>query len=631
MNHTFSYRPDFQIKRNPLACLLSFWLVCVVASGFEVRARAGFIFNSLAAFNATNGYTPMGPLYQAPSGDFYGTTRFGGSGYNAATTNAGFGTVFKYNLASGVTTLSSFNSNNGAYPSSGLIQTSNGLFYGTTTAGGTYNVGTVFRVNGSGAISNMASFDGTNGNNPNGLTKLNDQTFYGLSYLGGTPMGNFFSLGTLFKVDTNGALNLVKKFDGSTNGSNPFSTMVQAKDGTFFGTTSSGSGNNIYGTTFHFFTNGTLTVLDVFGYTNGADPTSLVMGQDGNCYGTANQGGKFSFYGTIFRMSTNGALTNLYNFDSTNSGAGPGSLVQGRNGVLYGVTASGGSFGNGTNNGGGTVFQITTNGQFSVLYVFTNGVDGSGPAGLIVGSDDNLYGTTSYGGSNGFGAVFSLTINPVNPVITSVRSTGGLITINWSASAGYVYNVLYKNKLTATNWSVLTTVTASNSVGVATDIIGTNASRYYRVELLQNIAPTITSITDNAGHVTIKWAAFEGYTYEVYYKTSLVQTNWTALQIVTATNTTAVATDNSAGGFSRYYNVIVVSPAPNIKYFNVGRTKTTLEWVALPGSAYNVLFKSSLKGNWSVLQTVTASGTTGLTSFNTPTNSTGFFQVQFAP
>jgi uncharacterized repeat protein (TIGR03803 family) len=605
-------------------------LVFALAGSFAATANAGFIFNSLVSFNGSNGYTPSGPLLQSQSGDFYGTTQFGGTGYSIPNHTDGFGTVFKYNLTGGLVSVASFNSNNGYIPASGLIQTANGLFYGTTQSGGAFGKGNVFRMNSAGVISNLASFDGTTGYIPNGLTKLNDQLFYGLSFFGGNPSGLGTTFGTVFKVDTNGNLSMAKAFDGTNNGANPLSSMVLANDGSFYGTATSGAGNYLYGTTFHFLTNGTLSLLDGFAFTNGADPTALILGQDGYYYGVTKQGGKYS-EGALFRMSTTGALTNLFNFDSTNSGGVPGALVQGRNGVIYGIATSGGSFGGGINNGSGTVFQMTTNGQFSVLYVFTNGVDGGAPAGLIIGRDDNLYGSTSYGGSNNLGALFSLTVNPANPVITSINSTHGLITLNWTASAGYSYNVLYKNSVSATNWNILTNVIANNSVGIATDVIGTNSSRFYRVVLLENIVPTVTSFTDKTNHTTIKWAAVEGYTYEVVYKTNLYQTNWTVLQTVTTTGTNGVAVDNSAGGFSRFYDIVVVSPAPNITSLVLGRSQSTIQWVASPTSVYNVLFKSSLTGSWNVLQTVTANGPVGFLNFPTPTNSMGFFQVQFAP
>jgi uncharacterized repeat protein (TIGR03803 family) len=79
------------------------------------------------------------------------------------------------------------------------------------------------------------------------------------------------------------------------------------------------------------------------------------------------------------------------------------------------VSYQGGAAGAGANKlGAGVVYKIDTSGQFSVLYTFTGGADGSDPsAGVIVDSHGNLYGTTYYGGSSGYGVVFK--ISPAGP------------------------------------------------------------------------------------------------------------------------------------------------------------------------------------------------------------------------
>src|SRR5208283_4562892 len=120
-------------------------------------------------------------------------------------------------------------------------------------------------------------------------------------------------------------------------------------------------------------------------------------------YGTTSHGGT-NGDGTVFKISTNGALTSLYSFTGGNDGAYPyAGLVQGSDGSFYGTTDEGG-----TNGGGGTVFKISTNGAFTSLYSFSgSGNDGANPqAGLVQGSDGNFYGTTSGGGTNGWGTVF---------------------------------------------------------------------------------------------------------------------------------------------------------------------------------------------------------------------------------
>ncbi len=111
-------------------------------------------------------------------------------------------------------------------------------------------------------------------------------------------------------------------------------------------------------------------------FPNGANPNGLVQGSDGNFYGTTEQGGT-NGAGTVFQISTNGALTSLYSFTGGNDGAGPGAgLVPGSDGNLYGTT-SGFDPVSGEPGGFGTVFKISINGAQTSLYSFTGGNDGA--------------------------------------------------------------------------------------------------------------------------------------------------------------------------------------------------------------------------------------------------------------
>ena len=83
---------------------------------------------------------PVAGLVQGSDGNFYGTTQSGG-------TNGGEGTVFKISPNGALTTLYSFTGgNDGASPQAGLVQGSDGNFYGTTVNGGQGGAGTVFRL-----------------------------------------------------------------------------------------------------------------------------------------------------------------------------------------------------------------------------------------------------------------------------------------------------------------------------------------------------------------------------------------------------------------------------------------------------------------------------------------------------
>jgi uncharacterized repeat protein (TIGR03803 family) len=119
---------------------------------------------------------------------------------------------------------------------------------------------------------------------------------------------------------------------------------------------------------------------------------------------------------SLLTLPTAAARTNnfktLHQFEGGQDGAQPlAGLISDANGNLYGTTSQGGS------GGYGTVFELTRNehGKWSetVLYAFTgeNG-DGSLPqAGLMLDTAGNLFGTTTNGGAYGFGTVFMLTSN----------------------------------------------------------------------------------------------------------------------------------------------------------------------------------------------------------------------------
>jgi uncharacterized repeat protein (TIGR03803 family) len=97
-------------------------------------------------------------------------------------------------------------------------------------------------------------------------------------------------------------------------------------------------------------------------------------------------------------------FTTLYNFTGSSDGGFPyGTLLRDAAGNLYGTTYYAGS------SGYGVVFKVDTSGTESILYSFTGGADGGYPfAGLLRDKAGNLYGTTYLGGASGLGTVFKL-------------------------------------------------------------------------------------------------------------------------------------------------------------------------------------------------------------------------------
>ena len=293
------------------------------------------MFTNLTSLVASNGAYPVAGLVQGMDGNFYGTTyQGGGSGV------PGFGTVFRVSPGGAFSNLFSFNGTNGANPYAGLVQGTNGNFYGTTEQGGTNGgYGTVFEMTSAGTLTTLHSFNNADGTYPEGaLVPGVDGDFYGTTSAGGTNGG----FGTAFRISPAGSFNSLFSFN-NTNGANPYGALTPVTNGNFYGTTLAGGTNGGYGTVFEMAPAGLFTSLYSFNYTNGANPyAALTPGADGNFYGTASSGGA-SNNGTIFRITPAGALTMLFAFDGANGANPNGSLIQCVDGSFYGTTEAGGT------------------------------------------------------------------------------------------------------------------------------------------------------------------------------------------------------------------------------------------------------------------------------------------------
>lgn len=262
------------------------------------------------------------------------------SGGSGGTTPTGEFTVL-YSFSGG--------SSDGASPTA-LIQGSDGNFYGTTGAGGSNDRGVVFEVTPAGAETVLHVFPNTtttDGQEPYaGLIQGSDGNFYGTTYFGGTA-----NSGVVFEVTPNGTETVLHSFAGGNDGANPYAGVTQGSDGNFYGTTYNG-GRYGFGAVFKLTPGGTETVLYSFagGSSDGAYPEAgLTLGNDGNFYGSTYQGGPAGL-GTVFRITPNGVESILHNFAGGSSdGANPvANLVQATDGNLYGSTAKGGSSNDGT-------------------------------------------------------------------------------------------------------------------------------------------------------------------------------------------------------------------------------------------------------------------------------------------
>ncbi len=317
----------------------------------------------------------------------------------------------------------SFNGSNGAVPEDGIIQASDGNFYGTTVNGGAHSLGTVYRLTPAGVLTTLYSFSGTDGCDPYWrLIQGSDGALYGVAGRGGTGYtgADFSGNGLLFRITTSGSFSILHQFAGGTSdGADPNGWLVQASNGALYGTTFNG-GTGGKGTLFGMAIDGSgYAIHHNFSGADGSGPyealTQVHLGPSTNLYlyGVTYGGGAYGD-GTVFSMyidrfmSSRDALTTVHSFNGSDGIQPNGDLIRGIDGALYGTAWGGGVY------GWGTVFRMTTNGStFDTLYSFTGGSDGAYPNdGLLQTSDGSLYGATFGGGLHpgylGYGVVYRL-------------------------------------------------------------------------------------------------------------------------------------------------------------------------------------------------------------------------------
>jgi uncharacterized repeat protein (TIGR03803 family) len=151
----------------------------------------------LHSFDSTDGAYPYAGLVQTTDESFYGTTSGGGAN--------GQGTVFKISLGATLTTLHSFDSTDGANPRGRLVLATDGNFYGTTSGGGANGQGTVFKITPAGTLTTLYNFcsqtNCTDGANPYaGLVQSTNGSFYGMTSLGGACSEQIQGCGTVFSM-----------------------------------------------------------------------------------------------------------------------------------------------------------------------------------------------------------------------------------------------------------------------------------------------------------------------------------------------------------------------------------------------------------------------------------------------
>jgi uncharacterized repeat protein (TIGR03803 family) len=343
--------------------LLATLFVLTLAAAQPALAQTETLLYSFGA-TSTDGTNSQAALISDKEGNFYGTTSSGGA--------YGYGAVFELSASGTETILYSFGatSTDGQSPQAGLVMDTKGNLYGTTTYGGVYTQGTVFELS------------------PSTTTGIWTETI-------------LWSFGAT-----------------ATDGFMPWAALIRDSKGNLYGVTELGGANGTYpgGTVYKLTpvtkkkkTTWTETILYSFGAsaTDAYWPTSgLLMDKAGNLYGTTTYGGTYG-NGTVFELSASGTETILYSFGASATDAilPWTNLIRDSKGNFYGTTTWGGAYGN------GTVFELSASGTETVLYSFGTAL--TEPfyvnCGLIM-YKGNLYGTSQWGGANGGGTVYELSL-----------------------------------------------------------------------------------------------------------------------------------------------------------------------------------------------------------------------------
>jgi uncharacterized repeat protein (TIGR03803 family) len=281
----------------------------------------------------------------------------------------------------------------------GTILASDGFFYGVSERTDDYPAGMVFRMDINGAVDVVYAFDGVTARGAGPILEADDGWLYGLAAVPDS------DLLRLFRLSTSGEFRLLRSLPSSITG---VRTLIQGRDQFLYGTTYGGCATGA-GCVFRTHLKGQTRVLVSLESAPGAGSSSgygdLMKASDGYFYGTTIEGGAYGL-GKIYRMTRNGKVTILHSFNGADGRNPYSTPIVGTDGYFYGTTGFGGWY------DAGTIYRMDHFGVITVLHSFGDSEDaGRYPiAPVVLGDDGALYGVTVDGGVNGQGTAFRFTL-----------------------------------------------------------------------------------------------------------------------------------------------------------------------------------------------------------------------------
>lgn len=193
---------------------------CGTVFGITPSGKLTTLYTFCQQVGCSDGAAPQTPLIQATDGNLYGTTVMGGK-----SCYYGCGTIFRISAEGSLATLHAFDDSDGAGPYAPLVQGLDGNFYGTTAAGGAHEQGTVFKMSPTGTLTTLYSFCAQDhcrdGAEPtDGLVQATDGNFYGTAPTGGkndSCLTNYGHCGLVFRITPAGELTIVCSFCSQAN------------------------------------------------------------------------------------------------------------------------------------------------------------------------------------------------------------------------------------------------------------------------------------------------------------------------------------------------------------------------------------------------------------------------------